>query len=64
MKKIYRCMGETILLAALSSLQDSLLDFFLPSRALLRLSDTIFHGLFVSAYSFFLLGDPQGNIHA
>lgn len=64
MKKVYPCMGDTILVAALSSLQDSLLDFFLPSRALLKLSDTIFHGLFITAYSFCLLGDPQGNIHA
>lgn len=41
-KKVRPCKGENILVATLSSLQDFLLNFFLPSKGLLKLSDTVF----------------------
>lgn len=63
-KKVHPFKGETIWVATLSFLQDFLLNFFLPSRGLLKLSDTTFHSLLSSDYSFCLLGDPQGRIHA
>lgn len=43
--KVHPCKWESILLATLSFLQDFLLNFFLPSRTLLKLSDIIFHSL-------------------